>query len=728
MHRSAGLPLLPALLLAGVILVSAPLALSATRAPAEPYAWRNVALRGGGYVTGIQFHPREPGLLYTRTDVGGAYRWLPEHRSWIALNDGIDRANNDLYAVISLALDPRDPQRVYLACGAYFSEWARKAAVLRSHDRGASWEAVDLPVKLGGNQDGRGMGERLQVDPNDGDILYLGTNQDGLWRSRDGARTWSRVSTFGPKGVTFVLFDPRSGQDGKPSSTLYAGSADSARPVIYRSTDAGKSWAPLAGQPNGLLVHHAAIDPTGAVYFALANALGPNGATDGALWKFEPSSDRWTDLSPARPNPAAKDTFGYAGLALDPTQPGTLYVSTLNRWTLGDEIYRSTDGGATWVPLLAHSHLNPAGAPYLRAMKPHWISDLAVDPTHPERLWFVTGYGVWATEQARAEVAQGARLTWFFANQGLEETVIDELVSPPEGAPLLSAVGDLGGFRHDKLDVSPRGGMFEPFHGGNPGIDFAAQVPSLVVRTHWGPARGALSRDGGTTWENFPSAPAAAAKHGPGIVAISADGQRLVWLPKGAKPHYSTDLGRTWHESRSALVATTQWTTYGPVADRVNPLRFSIYDPLNGALFVSTDGGESFEKLKSLPAGNSRLRAEPGVEGGLWLPSDEGLHVSQDGGKSFRKIPGVGSAHQVGFGAPAPGRTNAAVFLDGTVRGESAFFRSDDRGETWIRISDERMRLGWLRCLTGDARVHGRVYLGTSGRGIVVGEPLPGSK
>lgn len=721
----AGSVFVPALLLAGLVSSLLPVPCSAARLPAEPYAWRNVAVRGGGYVTGIQFHPRAPGLLYTRTDVGGAYRWLPDHRTWIALNDGIDRANNDLYAVLSLALDPRDPQRVYLACGAYFSDWARPAAVLRSTDRGVSWEAVDLPFKLGGNQDGRGMGERLAVDPHDGDILFLGTNHDGLWRSRDGARSWHRVASFAPRGVTFVLFDPASGRDGSATPVLYAGAADPARPVIHRSTDGGKSWEPLLGQPTGLLVHHAAIDAAGTLHFALADAPGPNGATTGAVWKYEPASGRWTDISPARPDPAARDTFGFAGLALDPTRPGTLYVSTLNRWTRGDEIYRTDDGGATWTPLLAPAQFHSGGAAYTKSMKPHWISDLAVDPAHPGRLWFVTGYGVWATEQARANPAAGERPLWIFANQGLEETVIDELISPPEGAPLLSAMGDLGGFRHDNLDAPPRGGMFQPFHGSNPGIDFAALAPSLMVRTHWGPARGALSRDSGATWTNFPSAPAAATQHGPGLIALSADGRRLVWLPKGAKPHYSTDLGATWHESTATLVATTEWTTYGPVADRVNPLRFSIYDPLSGALHVSTDGGVSFEKLKSLPTGHSRLRAEPGVEGGLWLPTDGGLLVSRDGGHTFRPVAGVASAHQVGFGAPAPGRTNAAVFLDGTVKGESAFFRSDDSGATWVRLSDERMRLGWLRCLTGDARVHGRVYLGTSGRGIVVGEPLP---
>lgn len=697
-------------------------------APAEAYAWRNVAIRGGGYVTGLAFHPREADLLYARTDVGGAYRWDAARRAWLPLNDGIDRANGDLYGVISLALDPRDPARVYLACGAYFSEWARQAAVLRSEDRGATWEIAELPFKLGGNQDGRGTGERLQVDPHDGRHLLLGTNHDGLWRSRDSGREWTQVPGFTPGGVTFVLFDAASGADGHPTPVVYAGAADPAKETLYHSTDGGKSWAPVAGQPRGLLWHHAAVDAHGTLFLAGGNALGPNGVTAGAVWKFEPAAARWTEISPARPVPEQKDTFGYAGLALDPRHPGTLYVSTLNRWTKGDEIFRSTDGGATWTPLLAHSKWNFTGAPYVQAMKPHWISDVAVDPAHPERLWFVTGYGVWATDQANADVAAGQTITWLFPNKGLEETVIDELVSPPEGAPLLSAIGDVGGFRHDNLAVSPVGGAFQPFHGGNPGLAFAEQVPALVVRTHWGPTRGAQSRDGGATWQDFATAPEAATRHGPGLAALSADGTRLVWLPKGGKPHYSTDGGATWHESRTSLVATTLWPTYGPVADRVNPQRFYVYDSVAGAFYASADGGVSFERLRALPAKSGKLRAEPGVEGSLWLPTAEGLLVSRDGGQTFHALPGVSAAHQVGFGAPAPGRREAAVFLDGTVRGEEAFFRSDDGGATWIRLNDARLRLGWLRCLTGDPRVHGRVYLGTSGRGIFVGEPLPAKK
>lgn len=716
-----GRRLLSLLLLAPIVMVPGRAAAPAV----EGYAWRNVAIHGGGYVTGLVFHPGEPDLLYARTDVGGAYRWDAARRAWRPLSDSFDRGsgNAELYGVLSLALDPRDPAKVYLACGEYTAEWARTGALLRSADHGQTWDGTDLPFKLGGNQDGRGTGERLAVDPHDGRVLFLGSSRDGLWTSRNAGRDWRAVSGLpGDVGVTFVLFDAASGSDGRPTPVIYAGLADKTKPVLYRSADAGATWTPVPGQPAGLLLHHAVFSG-GALFLAYGNGPGPNDVTDGGVWQYELAASRWTDITPVKPGP--EDRFGYAGLTADPRAPGTLYVSTLDRWARGDEIFRSTDSGATWVPLLAAAVFDPNGTPYVTRLKPHWISDVAVDPFHPERLWFVTGYGVWATDQAQADISGGARIPWRFPDRGLEETVVDELVSPPEGAPLLSAVGDLGGFRHDDFAVSPRGGMFQPQAGDNPGLAFAAQAPARMVRTHWGAARGAVSHDGGTTWTDFASTPEAARKSGPGIAAIAADGRRIVWLPKGAKPFYSDDDGATWRESRTDLVAHTGWETYGPVADSVNPARFYVYDRMSGAFYASADGGESFSKTTTLPAGGGLLRTEPGAEGRLWLPTDAGLRVSEDGGRTFRALADVGTAYQVGFGAPAPGGKRPAVYLDGKVRGVSAFFRSDDGGATWVRISDGRLRLGYIRAITGDPRVFGRVYVGTSGRGILVGEPAP---
>jgi xyloglucan-specific exo-beta-1,4-glucanase len=711
-------------LVAGAALLFAAV-LSATPA-VEDYAWRNVSIRGGGYVSGLVFHPTTPDLLYARTDVGGAYRWDPTTRSWRPLNDAIDRAHGELNGILSVALDPSDPERVYLAAGSYLSDWAQPGAVLRSTDRGATWAGTPLPFKLGGNENGRGTGERLAVDPHDGRVLLLGSNRNGLWRSRDSAKTWTPAGKFPDgTGITFVLFDPASGTAGKPTPVIYLGLETTTADSLYRSTDAGKTWAPVPGQPAGLIIHHAALNAQGTLYLAGGNGPGPNDVTAGGVWKFDPRAARWTDLTPVRPNAADNDRFGYAGLALDPRNPGTLLVSTLDRWSRGDEIFRSTDDGATWQPLLAHSKWNSAGAPYVQALKPHWISDVAIDPFHPERAWFVTGYGLWATDQVRAPLEPGRPITWVFPNKGLEETVIDALISPPAGASLLSALGDLGGFRHDDLAVSPRAGFFQPLHSGSPGIDFAEQNPAVMVRTHFGPARGARSTDGGATWANFTGTPPAAVKHGPGIAALSADGRRIVWLPKGSPPFFSTDDGATWTASRTDLVSTTEWATYGPVADRVNPQKFYVYDSVTGAFFASADGAAQFTRTATLPPRGGQLRAEPGAEGHIWVPTAEGLFRSTDSGRTFARIENVPAAYQVGFGAAAPGRTASAVFLDGRVQDQSAFFRSDDSGATWIRISDDRLRLGWLRCLTGDPRVFGRVYLGTSGRGILVGEPAP---
>jgi photosystem II stability/assembly factor-like uncharacterized protein len=687
----------------------------------EAYAWRPVEIHGGGYVSGLIFHPSEPDLLYARTDVGGAYRWEPGRRAWLPITDLFDRADgtSDLYGVLSLALDPHDPEKIYLACGEYTSAGARRGAVLWSSDRGGTWGAADLPFKLGGNENGRGMGERLAVDPHDGRRLFLGSSRDGLWTSGDAGRHWRAVSGLpATEGVTFVLLDPGSGTDGRPTPVIYVGLDDKAKPVLYRSADAGGTWAPVPGQPAGLLVHHAAFSGR-ALYLAWGNGPGPNDVTGGAVWKYLPVEKRWTDVTPEKPGGA--DTFGYAGLAADLRRPGTLFVSTLDRWKRGDEIFRTSDGGETWVPLLAGSSRDPAGTPYAAELKPHWISDVAVDPSAPDRLWFVTGFGVWATGQANADPAAGGKITWIFPDRGLEETVVDELVSPPEGASLLSAVGDLGGFRHDDLAASPAAGFFLPHAGGSPGLSFAAREPRRMVRTDWGPTGGAVSRDGGATWKSFASAPEAARKYGPGIAAIAADGRRIVWLPKGSRPFYSDDEGATWRQSRTSLVATREWRTYGPVADPVNAARFSIYDPMSGACYASTDGGESFTRTAALPANGGLLRSEPGAEGRLWLPAGDGLHLSGDGGRTFRLLAGVDSAYQVGFGAPAPGRRRPAVYLDGKVGGVAAFFRSDDGGASWVRISDAR--LGYIRAIAGDPRVYGRVYVGTSGRGILVGEP-----
>ena len=87
--------------------------------PSEPYVWRDVVIGGGGFVTGIIMDPHQKGLMYARTDVGGAYRWDDTAHRWMPITDWLGMADASLTGIESIAVDPNDPQRVYVAAGIY---------------------------------------------------------------------------------------------------------------------------------------------------------------------------------------------------------------------------------------------------------------------------------------------------------------------------------------------------------------------------------------------------------------------------------------------------------------------------------------------------------------------------------------------------------------------------------------------------------------------------------
>lgn len=162
---------------------------------AQAYSWTNAQIGGGGFVPGIVFNQGQKGLVYARTDVGGAYRQDPATKQWIPLLDSIGWSDWNLTGVASLATDAKDPKRVYVAAGSYTNSWdPANGAILRSTDQGATWQRTALPFKVGGNMPGRGMGERLAIDPNNDAVLWFGApSGNGLWRSADYGVTWAKV-------------------------------------------------------------------------------------------------------------------------------------------------------------------------------------------------------------------------------------------------------------------------------------------------------------------------------------------------------------------------------------------------------------------------------------------------------------------------------------------------------------------------------------------------------
>ncbi|MEV5507697.1 RICIN domain-containing protein [Streptomyces orinoci] len=676
--------------------------------PRSGYTWHNAQIVGGGFVTGLVFNPTRKDLLYARTDIGGAYRWDAAAGQWIPLTDWIGDADRNLLGIESLATDPVDPNRLYLASGTYTNEWAGNGAILRSTDQGRTFRRTDLPFKLGGNEDGRSMGERLVVDPSDHSRLYLGTRKNGLWRSTDYGATWSQVGSFPVKdgassgvGLSFVTF-------GRPGSkTVYAGVADKTA-SLYRSTDGGSTWQAVPGRPTGQLPQHGVVSGDGSLYLTYTNTPGPNGVTAGSVWKYTPATGAWQNTSPSGGG------YGFAGLAVDPRHPATVMVTTLDRWWPSDELYRSTDGGATWKALGATSVRDDSAAPYVGTGIGHWMGTLAIDPFDSGHVLYGTGSGIWGSTDVTA--ADSGRPThWTIPAKGLEETVALGLIKPP-GLPLISALGDVSGFRHIDLTKVPAKALTGPKFTNTTGLDFAQRKPEFMVRVGLGNAQhGAYSTDGGANWAPFATAPVGDA--GGGSAAVSADGATVVWTPAGQVPFRSTDRGASWAAvsglPKDAVV----------IADRSAASTF--YALSGGTLYASTDGGKHFT-ARATGLGDGQLKAVPGVAGDLWIAGGgNGLQHSTNAGASFTKVAGVQQATAVGFGKAAPGARYQALYLSGKVKGVSGLLRSTDGGSTWVRINDDRHQFGGsaISVLTGDPDVYGRVYLGGYGRGVVYGDP-----
>ncbi len=726
------------------------------------YVWRNVEIVGGGYVPGIIFNTSEPGLVYAHTDIGGAYRYNTRSSRWVPLLDWVGWDNWGYTGVDSLATDPIDPDRVYVLAGTYTNSWdPNNGAVLRSHDRGRHWKVSPLPFKSGGNMPGRNQGERLVIDPNDNAILYLGARSgNGLWRSTDHGATWNKVASFpegvgtyaqdpgdpsgygsDPLGVTWVVFDPRTGSPGTPTQTIYVGVADLGA-SIYRSTDGGASWALLLGQPTtpAFMPHHAVLASTGILYITYNNKGGPYDGDMGDVWKYDTGSAVWTRITPD-PSSSTNSWFGYGGLAVDAQHPDTLVVAELNRWWPDVNIWRSTDAGATWKSIwewgswpnrVFHYAQDISGAPWLTfnntpslpevSPKLGWmVGDIDIDPFNSDRLLYGTGATIYGTDNLTAWDA-GGQVAISVKAQGLEETAVQDLISPPAGPHLLSALGDIAGFRHDDLGVVPAAMFGNPTTGTTTGLDFAELVPSKIFRVGTGqlPQAG-YSTDGGATWTPVASRPGSA---GGGVVALSADGASVVWSPSNESVHYSVDDGTTWTLS-SGIPAGAR-----VAADRVNPLK--VYGFAGGTFYVSVDRGASFAAatVSGLPtSGGVRFRAVPGYEGHVWLAGGSadgayGLWFSRDSGASFVQLANVEQADTIGFGKAAPHHRYPALYTSAKIDGERGIFRSDDAGRHWVRVNDDRHQYAFTgQVITGDPRVYGRVYLGTNGRGVVYGEP-----
>ncbi|MBN1769121.1 MAG: hypothetical protein JW842_11490 [Prolixibacteraceae bacterium] len=136
------------------------------------YSYGNVAVGGGGFVSGIITSPFEKYLIYIRTDTGGAYRWIESTQSWKSLLDFVSSDETSILGIQSIAIDPANPSKVYMAAGLEYLNGGL-SYILISNNYGESFDKINVTSKFTfhGNCMERQNSKRPIVDPNSFNIL-----------------------------------------------------------------------------------------------------------------------------------------------------------------------------------------------------------------------------------------------------------------------------------------------------------------------------------------------------------------------------------------------------------------------------------------------------------------------------------------------------------------------------------------------------------------------------
>ncbi|KAI0429061.1 family 74 glycoside hydrolase [Xylaria sp. FL1042] len=731
------------------LLTATELLLGAAAPIQAAYTWQNVKIGGGGgFVPSFVFHPKTKGVAYARTDIGGLYR-LNSDDSWTAVTDSIvDNANWDKWGVDALALDPQDDTKVYAAVGSYTNDWdPNNGAIIRSSDKGATWTSTTLSFKVGGNMPGRGMGERLAVDPANSNIIYFGArSENGLWKSTDAGATFTKVSSFtakgafapdpsdttgynnDPQGVAFVTFDSTSGTTSGATSRIFVGTADNTTSSVWVTENAGSTWSAVSGQPGTYFPHKAVLQPDEKVlYLTYSDGTGPYDGTLGAVYRYDITAGTWTNITPV----SGSDLYyGFGGIGVDMQSPGTIVVASLNSWWPDAQLFRSTDSGATWSPLWEWTSYPSMNLYYSQSTtKAPWIKtgfldqdtkdlgwmieSLVIDPFDSDHWLYSTGLTVFGGHDLTSWDTKH-NITIQVLADGIEEFAVQELASVPGGSELLAAVGDDSGFTFASssvLKTAPQNLWADPIFSSSTSVDYAGASVKNVVRVGntAGTQQMAVSGDGGASWYAYSGADTSMTG---GSVAYSASADTILWSTS------ANGVQRSQYSSSFSSVSSLPATAVIAADKQTNAMFYAGY---SSTFYVSKDTGGMFAAGGALSGATSirDIAVHPKTAGDVWVSTDVGIFHSTDYGASFTNVStALTNTYQIALGLGSGSTWNVYAF--GTGSAGARLYGSGDSGATWTDIQGASQGFGAIdSCkLAGSGNTAGQVFVGTNGRGV----------
>ena len=360
------------LALCAVTFVATPLGAQSTDSPLNSaLVWRNVGPFRGGRISAASGAIGQPGVFYVGTPNGGVWKTTSAGETWYPIFDSIKSVSS----IGAVEVAPSDPNVVYVGTGDLNSFFDGMGdGIYRSSDAGRTWRRIGL--------EGTQQITSILVHPRDPNIIlvaalggFFQTQSDarGVFRSIDGGASWAKTLYVDDKTGIGTLARAADAPDVIFAATMYRYFAPGAsnppnpdtaqtRSRLYKSTDAGVTWAEISGGGLPRLTGRISLAVAGGTNAPRVYLIG-----DFGLYRSDDGGTAWRHMA-ADDKRIANGQGGYnSGVFVDPKNPDIVY-------TFHVTAYKSTDGGNSFTAFKG----GPPGGDDPQVM---WI-----DPTDGKRI------------------------------------------------------------------------------------------------------------------------------------------------------------------------------------------------------------------------------------------------------------------------------------------------------------------------------------------------------
>jgi photosystem II stability/assembly factor-like uncharacterized protein len=640
--------------------------------------WRSIGPYRGGRSVAVVGDPIRSQVFYFGSTGGGVWKTMDGGVYWENISDAFFKRAS----VGAIAVAPSDPNVLFVGTGetTIRGNVSHGDGVYKSTDGGKTWVHMGL-------EDTRHIG-KIRIHPQNPDLVYVaalghahGPNSErGVYRSRDGGKTWERILFVSEDvGSHDLAMDPNNPR------ILYAALWRARRMPhilqsggegcgLFKSTDGGDTWTEIT-RKQGL--------PTGAVgkIGVAVSGARPDRvwaiieAEDGAVFRSDDGGDTWQRL--CEESDLRKRPWYYQHIYADPQDAETV-------WVLNEGCFKSNDGGRSFAKIAT-----PHGDHH----------DLWIDPHNSQRIILgsdggacvtFNGSETWSSlyNQPTAEfyhVTTDNQMPYRVYGAQQDNSTITVPSRSRLAAITLADYYEVGGGESGYIAVSP----------DDPNIVYAGSYLGYLTRYDH---RSGQVRDISVWPETSLGWAASDAKY------------RFQWtFPILLSPHNPNVLYATGNHVFRSTDEGSSWEEISPDLTRNDKSRM---ESSGGPITKDNVGTEYYGTIFAF--------TESPLERGLfWAGSDDGLvHISRDGGESWQDVTPqeLPEWALISIIEPSP-HDPATAYLAATRYKLDDFrpylYKTNDYGKTWTRITTGLADNDFTRVIREDPVRRGLLYAGT---------------